>query len=73
MPGLASICAVDRDYVLVIEQALKAVGVTPTLTPDAGRPTHYIVQVAEEDVDRAAEALEQRGMFVSQEEKVHAE
>jgi len=73
MPGLTSICAVDRDYVLVIERALQAADISPTFTPDADRPTHYIVQIAEEDVDRAFTALEEYGMFVSQEEKAHAE
>jgi len=73
MPGLASICAVDRDYVLVVDRALRFAGIIPTLIPDTNRPTHYIVQVAQEDVGRAAEVLEQRGIFVSQEEKAHAE
>jgi len=73
MPGLASICAVDRDYVLVIERALKAADITPTFTPDVDRSTHYIVQVAQEDVDRASTALKEYGAFVSQEEKAHAE
>jgi hypothetical protein len=73
VPGLASICAVDRDYVLVIERALKAAGITPTFTPDVDRSTHYIVQVAQEDVDRASTALKEYGAFVPLEEKAHAE
>lgn len=68
MPGLTSLCAVDRDYIRVIERALKAASITPTLTPDSDRPTHYIVHVAEEDVDRATAALRQYGTFVPPEE-----
>ena len=69
MTPLASLCTVNRDYVRVIDQALQFAGITPTLIPDPGRSTHYIVQVAEEDVDRAADLLKQRGMFVPPEEQ----
>lgn len=58
------LCTVDRDYVLVLERALQDIGISPALTPDVDRPTHYIVLVAEEDVDRAASALKERGTFV---------
>jgi hypothetical protein len=64
----APLCTVDRDYVLVIERALKAADITPALIPDPGRPTHYIVQVAEEDVDQATAALKKYGRFIPQEE-----
>lgn len=67
MPDIVSLwplCTVDRDYVLVVERALKAANITPALIPDPDRPTHYIVQVAPEAVDQATAALKEYGKFI---------
>lgn len=69
MTPLASLCTIDRDFVRVVDRALQFAGISPTLVPDPDRSTHYVVQVAEEDVDRAAEVLKQRGVFLSPEEQ----
>lgn len=67
-PLLVALCTVDRNYVQVVDRALKAAGLTPTLIPFTDRPTHYIVRVPEEDVDRACAALHEYGVFVKEEE-----
>ncbi len=73
MTPLVPLCTIDRDFVRVVDRALEFTGISPTLTPDPGRSTHYIVQVPEEDVDRACAALHEYGTFIPSPEETHVE
>lgn len=74
--GDCQTCACDATLTALqaeVQRLQAAQDTSPQPITDAGRPTHYIVQVAEEDVDRASTALKEYGAFEPREEQAHAE